>query len=48
MFLRVLESYKGILFWTINRVQIFDAAFQSCIHISLDYHGLNTEKRLIT
>lgn len=46
MFLRVLEYYKGILFLTTNRVQIFDAAFQSRIHIFLDDPELNAESRL--
>lgn len=46
VFLRVLEYYKGILFLTTNRVQTFDAAFQSRIHISLNYPELNAESRL--
>lgn len=45
IFLRVLEYYEGIMFLTTNRVQTFDAAFQSRIHISLDYPELSIESR---
>jgi len=45
IFLRVLEYYEGILFLTTNRVNTFDAAFQSRIHISLDYPELSKESR---
>ena len=45
IFLRVLEYYEGIMFLTTNRVQTFDAAFQSRIHISLDYKELNKKSR---
>ncbi|GAB7344609.1 hypothetical protein MBLNU457_3099t1 [Dothideomycetes sp. NU457] len=45
IFLRVLEYYEGIMFLTTNRVNIFDAAFQSRIHISLDYSELTIESR---
>ena len=44
-FLRVLEYYEGILFLTTNRVANMDAAFQSRIHISLDYQNLTVEAR---
>jgi hypothetical protein len=47
IFLRVLEYYEGILFLTTNRVNTFDAAFQSRIHISLDYPELSKESRRI-
>ena len=40
IFLRGLEYYEGILFLTTNRVSNIDAAFQSRIHISLDYPNL--------
>jgi AAA+ superfamily predicted ATPase len=33
------------MFLTTNRVQTFDTAFQSRIHISLDYPGLTLESR---
>ncbi|KAF2404108.1 P-loop containing nucleoside triphosphate hydrolase protein [Trichodelitschia bisporula] len=45
IFLRVLEYYEGIMFLTTNRVNTFDAAFQSRIHISLDYPELSIESR---
>lgn len=45
IFLRVLEYYEGIMFLTTNRVQTFDAAFQSRIHISLEYPDLNVDSR---
>lgn len=41
----MLEYYEGIMFLTTNRVQTFDAAFQSRIHISLDYPELDTKSR---
>ncbi|KAK5724159.1 hypothetical protein LTR17_013540 [Elasticomyces elasticus] len=45
IFLRVLEYYEGIMFLTTNRVQTFDAAFQSRIHISLNYQELDKKSR---
>ncbi|KAF2768952.1 P-loop containing nucleoside triphosphate hydrolase protein [Teratosphaeria nubilosa] len=45
IFLRVLEYYEGIMFLTTNRVQTFDQAFQSRIHISLEYHELDAKSR---
>ncbi|KAI9817745.1 MAG: hypothetical protein M1827_000864 [Pycnora praestabilis] len=45
VFLRILEYYEGILFLTTNRVQTFDAAFQSRIHISIDYPELSLSSR---
>lgn len=45
IFLRVLEYYEGIMFLTTNRVQTFDAAFQSRIHISLEYPELDKAAR---
>ncbi|EMC99821.1 hypothetical protein BAUCODRAFT_30235 [Baudoinia panamericana UAMH 10762] len=45
IFLRVLEYYEGIMFLTTNRVQTFDAAFQSRIHISLQYKELDAKSR---
>jgi SpoVK/Ycf46/Vps4 family AAA+-type ATPase len=41
IFLRVLEYFQGILFLTTNRVEIFDEAFQSRIHIALRYDNLD-------
>ncbi|KIW00749.1 uncharacterized protein PV09_07732 [Verruconis gallopava] len=45
IFLRVLEYYEGIMFLTTNRVNTFDSAFQSRIHISLNYPELSVESR---
>lgn len=45
IFLRVLEYYEGTMFLTTNRVQTFDPAFQSRIHISLDYPELSIASR---
>ncbi len=45
VFLRVLEYYAGILFLTTNRVQAFDEAFQSRIHLALKYHPLDAGGR---
>jgi adenylate kinase family enzyme len=47
IFLRVLEYYEGIMFLTTNRVNCFDPAFQSRIHISLDYPDLTAESRRV-
>ena len=40
IFLRLLEYFQGILFLTTNRVETFDEAFQSRIHIALKYSEL--------
>jgi AAA+ superfamily predicted ATPase len=45
VFLRILEYYEGILFLTTNRVENMDAAFQSRIHVSMEYPGLNISSR---
>ncbi|KAH8650042.1 P-loop containing nucleoside triphosphate hydrolase protein [Xylariales sp. PMI_506] len=45
VFLRVLEYYSGILFLTTNRVNTFDDAFKSRIHIPLRYTDLTVESR---
>lgn len=45
IFLRTLEYYEGILFMTTNRVDNIDAAFQSRIHVSLEYPDLTAEAR---
>lgn len=45
IFLRLLEYYKGILFLTTNRVDNIDAAFESRIHLSLQYEELDTASR---
>lgn len=45
IFLRLLEYFQGILFLTTNRVQTFDDAFQSRIHIALRYGELTTKAK---
>lgn len=45
IFLRMLEYYSGILFLTTNRVANVDAAFQSRIHISVEYPELSHSSR---
>ena len=46
VFLRALEYYRGLLFLTTNRVNTFDEAFKSRIHVSLYYKKLGNEERL--
>lgn len=45
IFLRTLEYYEGILFLTTNRVKNMDPAFQSRIHMSLEYPPLDVSAR---
>lgn len=45
IFLRVLEYYEGILFLTSNRVNTFDDAFKSRIHVPLKYNDLTVSSR---
>ncbi|KAL8829738.1 MAG: hypothetical protein Q9191_001848 [Dirinaria sp. TL-2023a] len=45
IFLRMLEYYEGILFLTTNRVDNIDAAFQSRIHLSMEYSELSKSSR---
>ncbi|KAI1077949.1 hypothetical protein F5B20DRAFT_248399 [Whalleya microplaca] len=45
IFLRQLEYFQGILFLTTNRVQTFDDAFQSRIHIALRYDDLDAKAK---
>ncbi|KAK4184992.1 ATPase family AAA domain-containing protein 3B [Podospora australis] len=45
VFLRVLEYYGGILFLTTNRVNTFDDAFKSRIHIPIRYTDLSVQSR---
>ncbi|KAF8245455.1 hypothetical protein K440DRAFT_555778 [Wilcoxina mikolae CBS 423.85] len=48
IFLRLLEYFQGILFLTTNRVETFDEAFQSRIHVALRYNDLDRKaKRII-
>ncbi|KAK5634906.1 hypothetical protein RRF57_010618 [Xylaria bambusicola] len=45
VFLRALEYYRGVLFLTTNRVETFDAAFTSRIHVALHYGALTDTDR---
>jgi AAA+ superfamily predicted ATPase len=45
VFLRLLEYHEGILFLTTNRIEEFDPAFASRIHLKLEYDDLSPEKR---
>ena len=45
VFLRELEHYEGILFLTTNRMQTFDPAILSRIHLPLRYDPLKQEAR---
>ncbi|KAH8889212.1 P-loop containing nucleoside triphosphate hydrolase protein [Thozetella sp. PMI_491] len=45
VFLRVMEYYKGILFLTTNRVNTFDDAFKSRIHVPIRYTDLSIDSR---
>jgi len=45
IFLRTLEYYEGIMFLTTNRVANIDPAFDSRIHLSLDYPDLDVAAR---
>lgn len=45
IFLRLLEYFQGILFLTTNRVETFDDAFQSRIHVALRYGDLATKAK---
>ncbi len=45
IFLRLLEYFQGILFLTTNRVETFDDAFQSRIHVALRYGDLTMKAK---
>ncbi|KAK7911263.1 hypothetical protein PG985_013744 [Apiospora marii] len=45
VFLKELEYFSGIVFLTTNRVESFDAAMKSRIHLSLGYHPPEEEVR---
>ncbi|KAF2135366.1 uncharacterized protein K452DRAFT_330132 [Aplosporella prunicola CBS 121167] len=45
IFLQRLEYFSGTLFLTTNRVETFDAAFSSRIHLSLTYPDLDVASR---
>ena len=46
VFLKQLEYYRGVLFLTTNQVAAFDPAFESRIHLSINYPALDRESRL--
>ncbi|KAI8629668.1 P-loop containing nucleoside triphosphate hydrolase protein [Xylariaceae sp. FL1651] len=43
--LRMLEYFQGILFMTTNRIRAIDTAFESRIHITVNYPELTTDIR---
>ncbi|KFY28457.1 hypothetical protein V493_02921 [Pseudogymnoascus sp. VKM F-4281 (FW-2241)] len=42
--LRVLEYYEGILILTTNRINSFDVAVQSRVHLAVKYHNFNDKQ----
>src|ERR1700733_1224829 len=44
--IQILEYFEGILFLTSNRVKTFDEAFQSRIHIAIQYKELSESQRV--
>ena len=46
IFLRLLEYFRGIMFLTTNRVEQFDPAFKSRIHLAMRYKDLTEEARV--
>ncbi|KAJ9612275.1 hypothetical protein H2200_003872 [Cladophialophora chaetospira] len=46
VFLTKLEYYTGILFLTTNRISAFDPAFESRIHLSVNYPALDLDSRM--
>lgn len=47
VFLRLIEYYQGILFLTTNRLDEFDEAFQSRIHLTVRYQPLDDDRRAV-
>jgi SpoVK/Ycf46/Vps4 family AAA+-type ATPase len=45
IFLRLLEYFSGIMFLTTNRLDNMDAAFESRIHLTLNYADLDKASR---
>lgn len=46
VFLRLLEYYRGVMFLTTNRVEAFDPAFESRIHLTIQFPRLDFDSRL--
>ncbi|KAI4659251.1 uncharacterized protein J4E78_005677 [Alternaria triticimaculans] len=45
VFLRLIEYYKGTMFLTTNRLEDFDTAFESRIHLTIRYEALDSIRR---
>jgi len=45
VFLRLIEYYKGTMFLTTNRLEDFDKAFESRIHLTIRYEALDSIRR---
>ena len=45
VFLRALDYFEGIIFFTTNRVGHFDEAFMSRIHVAVGYDALDDQAR---
>jgi hypothetical protein len=45
VFLRALDYFEGIIFFTTNRVGQFDEAFMSRIHVAVGYDPLDDKAR---
>lgn len=46
VFLRLLEYYQGVMFLTTNRMEAHDPAFESRIHLTIQFPKLNFDSRL--
>ncbi|CAD6568114.1 MAG: hypothetical protein ASARMPRED_001413 [Alectoria sarmentosa] len=46
VFLRQLEYYRGVMFLTSNRINDFDTAFESRIHLTIHYPPLDIPSKL--
>ncbi|KAK2030006.1 P-loop containing nucleoside triphosphate hydrolase protein [Colletotrichum zoysiae] len=46
VFLRLLEYHQGVMFLITNRADSFDQAFESRIHLTIQYPHLDAESRL--
>jgi AAA+ superfamily predicted ATPase len=46
VFLRLLEYYQGVMFLTTNRMETHDPAFESRIHLTIQFPKLNFDSRL--
>ncbi|KAI8932052.1 hypothetical protein NX059_010941 [Plenodomus lindquistii] len=46
VFLRLLEYYQGVMFLTTNRMEAHDPAFESRIHLTIQFSKLDFDSRL--